>query len=192
MKPKENEPILTFDSQADFEQWLEENHASTERMWVKYPKKGSGIPSLTYEEAVIAALCYGWIDGQASGLDETYWLQSFTPRRPKSKWSKINRTRAEKLIAEGKMRPAGLRQVERAQADGRWAAAYDSSSTITVPDDLQAALEESPEALRAFEALNSQNRYAILYRIQDAKRPETRAGRIRKFVAMLNEGKKIY
>ena len=192
MKPKETDTVITFATQMDFEQWLEVNHTSADCVWIKYPKKGSGIPSLSYEEAVLAGLCYGWIDGQAAGQDETYWLQRFTPRRAKSKWSKINRERAEKLIAEGKMRPAGLREVEQARADGRWEAAYDSPSTISVPEDLLAALEKNEAARLFFGTLDGQNRYAILYRINDAKKPETRASRIEKFVAMLSEGKKIY
>ena len=138
------------------------------------------------------ALCFGWIDGQKDRLDAEYWLQRFTPRKPKSKWSQINCARVEKLIAAGIMRPSGLAQIELAKADGRWAAAYASQKTATVPDDLQAALDAEPAAAEFFATLNSTNRFAILYRIGDAKKPETRAARIAKFIAMLLENKKIY
>lgn len=183
---------LAFPTREDWENWLAENHASAKGVWLKFARKDSGVASITYEEAVEVALCYGWIDGQASSLDETHWRQRFTPRRTKSRWSKINRERAEKLIAAGKMQPAGMREVERAQADGRWEAAYESPKNITVPDDLRLALEGNEEARSFFETLDSRNRYAILYRIQEAKRPETRARRIAQFVAMLAEHKKLY
>jgi uncharacterized protein YdeI (YjbR/CyaY-like superfamily) len=147
---------------------------------------------VSYAEAVEVALCFGWIDGQANRLDDDHWLQRFTPRRPRSKWSKINRDRAERLIERGEMSPAGLREVERAKADGRWEAAYDAPSTATIPDDLQRALDANDRAREFFETLNRTNRYAILYRIQDAKKPETRARRIEKYVAMLAEHTKIY
>lgn len=147
---------------------------------------------MTYAEALDVALCYGWIDSQKAGFDETYFLQRFTPRRTRSKWSKVNCQRAEELIRGGEMQPAGLREVERAKADGRWDAAYESQSTATVPDDLQAALDGNPRAREFFATLDSANRYAILYRIQDAKRPETRVQRIEKYVAMLSEGKKLH
>ena len=185
-------PTLAFESREAFEQWLAQNHTTAEGIWLKFARKNSGIPSVNYEEAVLAALCYGWIDGQAKGLDDTHHLQKFTPRRARSKWSKINCGRAERLIAEGKMQPAGLAEVERAKADGRWEAAYDSPSNMEVPDDLRAALEQNEAARAFFEGLNSTNRYAILYQIHDAKRPETRARRIEKFVQMLAEGKKLY
>lgn len=192
MKPKETDTVMTFASQDEFEQWLEEHHAKEDLLWIKFARKGSGVAGLTYEEAVLVGLCYGWIDGQAASLDDTYWVQRFTPRRAKSNWSKINRERAEMLITEGKMRPSGLREIERAKANGRWEAAYDGPSTIGVPEDLQAALEKNPAARSFFETLNSSNRYAILYRIQEARKPETRASRIDKFVSMLSQGKKIY
>ena len=156
---------LAFPSQADWERWLAENHASSPGLWLKIAKKETGIPSVTYDEALEAALCYGWIDGQKDKFDDQYWLQRFTPRRSKSKWSKINCDKADKLIAAGKMQPAGLREVERAKADGRWEAAYAGQRTMTVPDDLLQALAENEAARQFFETLNSVNRYAILYRI---------------------------
>lgn len=189
---KSDYPVLTFESREAFEQWLAENHRTVDGIWLKFARKNSGIPSVNYEEAVLAALCYGWIDGQAKSLDETHHLQKFTPRRARSKWSKINCGRAERLIAEGKMQPAGLAEIERAKADGRWDAAYSSPSSMEVPDDLRAALDQNEAARAFFEKLNSANRYAILYQIHDAKRPETRARRIEKFVQMLAEGKKLY
>jgi uncharacterized protein YdeI (YjbR/CyaY-like superfamily) len=161
-------------------------------MWLKFAKKGSGIETVTYDQAVEVALCYGWIDGQVRKLDEDYYLQRFTPRRARSKWSKINRQKATELIERGEMRPAGLQEVERAKADGRWDAAYDAPSTAQVPDDLLRELEKNERARKFFKMLDGRNRYAILYQIQDAKRPETRARRIEKYVAMLSEGKKIY
>lgn len=161
-------------------------------MRVKIAKKASGIPSVTYAEALEVALCYGWIDGQRNRFDDQWFLQRFTPRRPRSNWSKVNCAKVERLMEEGRMRPPGLAEVERARADGRWAAAYDAPSTATVPDDLQRALDRNPAAAAFFATLNSQNRYAILYRIQDAKKPETRARRIEKFVAMLDEGTRIH
>jgi uncharacterized protein YdeI (YjbR/CyaY-like superfamily) len=138
------------------------------------------------------ALCYGWIDGQKASFDDRYWLQRFTPRRSRSKWSKVNRQKATELIERGAMKPAGLREVERAKADGRWDAAYDAQSTATVPDDLRRELEKNDAAREFFQTLNSANRYAILYQIGDAKKPETRARRIEKFVAMLAGRKKPY
>lgn len=192
VKPKGTDIILAFTARGEFESWLEEHHAAVDQVWLQFARKGTSVTTITYEEAVLVGLCYGWIDGQAASQDETYWLQRFTPRRATSRWSKINRERAERLIAEGKMRPAGLREVERAQADGRWEAAYDSPASISVPEDLQAALEKNAAARGFFETLDSRNRYAILFRIQDAKRPETRARRIEQFVQMLAESKKIY
>jgi len=161
-------------------------------MWLKFAKKGSGIETVTYDQAVEVALCYGWIDGQVRKLDEDYYLQRFTPRRARSKWSKINRQKATELIERGEMRPAGLREVERAKADGRWDAAYDAPSTAQVPDDLLRELGKNERARKFFETLDGRNRYAILYQIQDAKRPETRARRIAKYVAMLAEQEKPY
>jgi uncharacterized protein YdeI (YjbR/CyaY-like superfamily) len=185
-------PTLTCASQADWEAWLDTQHAKSRGVWIKIAKKATGIPSVTHAEALVGALCYGWIDGQRVGFDEAYFLQKFTPRRAKSGWSRVNREKALELIASGRMRPAGLREVERAKADGRWDAAYEPQSAITVPEDLQRELDANPGAQAFFATLDSRNRYAILYRIQTAKRAETRAARIQKFVAMLAQGQKIY
>lgn len=190
MTTKPNLPIVPFASRGAWEAWLEEHHATSEGLWLKIAKKGSGLETVTYDQAVEIALCYGWIDGQARKLDEHYYLQRFTPRRPRSKWSKINRQRATELVERGKMKPAGLREVERAKADGRWEAAYDSPSTAAVPEDLLRELEKNEKAREFFSKLDGRNRYAILYRIQDAKRPETRTQRIAEYVAMLAEQKK--
>ncbi|HEX2043243.1 MAG TPA: YdeI/OmpD-associated family protein [Acidimicrobiales bacterium] len=186
------DPVVAFESQAAWEDWLEEHHATANGVWVKMAKKASGIPTVTHPEAVESALCYGWIDGQRNRFDDRWFIQRFTPRRPRSKWSKINRAAAERLIRDGRMRPAGMREVERARADGRWDAAYDAPSAATVPDDLQRALDENPDAATFFATLDRRNRLAVIYRVQDAKRPETRARRIEKFLAMLNAGTKLY
>ena len=185
-------PIIPFTSREVWETWLEKHHMTSDGLWLKIAKKGSGIETISYAEALEVALCYGWIDGQKASFDEDYWLQKFTPRRPRSKWSKINRQKATELIERAEMKPAGLREVERARADGRWDAAYDAQSTATVPDDLRGELEKNEVAREFFAALDRRNRYAILYQIQDAKRPETRARRIAKYVAMLSEQKKLY
>ena len=185
-------PILPFATRGAWEAWLDEHHAASEGLWLKIAKKDSGIETVSYPEALEVALCYGWIDGQKASFDDRYWLQRFTPRRSRSKWSKVNRQKATELIERGAMKPAGLREVERAKADGRWDAAYDAQSTATVPDDLRRELENNDAAREFFQTLNSANRYAILYQIGDAKKPETRARRIEKFVAMLAERKKLY
>jgi len=185
-------PELAFASQAEFEAWLEEHHATQPGLWIRIAKKGSGIPTVTAAEAVETCLCFGWIDGQRRPRDEATFLQRYTPRRSRSKWSKINREKAESLAAEGRMRPAGLAEVERAKGDGRWEAAYDSASRIEVPEDLQRALDAEPRAKAEFAELDGQNRYAILYRIHDAKRPETRARRIAQFVDMLARGERLH
>ena len=178
-------PIVPFASREAWEDFLEERHATSEGLWLKIAKKGSGIESVTYGQAVEVALCYGWIDGQVRKFDEDYYLQRFTPRRARSKWSKVNREKVAELVERGEMKPAGLREVERARADGRWDAAYDSPSTATVPEDLARELEKNDRAGRFFAGLDKRNRYTILYQIQDAKRPETRARRIAKYVAMM-------
>ena len=184
--------IVAFDSADAFEAWLADRHATSDGIWLKLRKKGAGVVALDYSQALDVALCYGWIDGQKRTFDDQHWLQRFTPRRPTSRWSTINRDRVGVLIEQGRMRPAGLAEVERAKADGRWQAAYDGVRASTVPDDLAAALAADPAAAQFFEALDRQNRFAILYRIQDAKKPETRARRIETFVAMLAEGKKLH
>ncbi|HEY1918110.1 MAG TPA: YdeI/OmpD-associated family protein [Streptosporangiaceae bacterium] len=176
--------MLGFSSAAAWSAWLEENHEGSAGLWLKIAKKGAPSGTVSYAEAIEVALCFGWIDGQKGAIDEHYWRQRFTPRRTASKWSKINREKAEQLIAAGLMRPAGLRQVSAAQEDGRWSAAYEGQAAATVPADLALALEGNPEAAAFFATLTGANRYAILYRIQDAKRAQTRAARIEKFVAM--------
>jgi len=185
-------PIESFESPRAFATWMGKHHAHSHGIRIKFAKKGSGIPSVTYAEAVELALCYGWIDGQAKRIDDDFYLQRFTPRRPKSMWSKINCTKAEALIASGRMKPAGLREVERAKADGRWDAAYASPRNAQVPDDLAAALAKNAKARRFFEALDGTNRYAILHRVMTAKKPETRARRIAQFVDMLAKGETIH
>ena len=182
---------LFFSGPDEFEAWLEEHGATSDGIWIKMAKKHTGIASLDWTSAVEVVLCFGWIDGQVKRIDDDFHMQRFTPRRPRSTWSKVNRQKVAKLIEEGRMRPAGLAEVERAKADGRWDAAYDSPRTATVPDDLAAALDAA--GLRAaFDGLSSQNRYAILHRLQTAKRPETRTRRIEKFVAMLAVGETSY
>ncbi len=183
--PRDDLPVLGFADPAAWEAWLAGQHASSPGAWLKIAKKGSGGTSVSYAEALEVALCYGWIDGQKGGLDDDYWLQRFTPRKAGSRWSKTNAGKAAELIEEGRMQPAGLREVELARADGRWDAAYAGQRTMAVPQDLERELAAN-DAARAFCAtLSSVNRYAILYRIGDAKRPETRARRIAKYVAML-------
>jgi uncharacterized protein YdeI (YjbR/CyaY-like superfamily) len=185
-------PTIFFASAEDWERWLEANHAASDGVWIRMAKKGSGIDSVRYPEVLDSALCFGWIDGRREALDDRHFLQRFTPRRVRSRWSRINRDKVARLIAEGRMRAAGLSEVERAKADGRWEAAYDGQQTIAVPDDLRRELDARPQAKAFFAELTSQNRYAILYRLQDAKRPETRARRLAKFVAMLEAGETIY
>jgi uncharacterized protein YdeI (YjbR/CyaY-like superfamily) len=181
-----------FADAEEWEAWLRAHHDTAPGVWIKFARKGSGIPTVTYMEALHAALCFGWIDGQARGGDESFYVQRFTPRRARSIWSKRNVKFATELIESGRMQPAGLREVERAKADGRWDAAYDAPSTATVPDDLRAALDAEPEAAAFFATLKGQNRYAILHRVQTAKKPETRARRIETFVAMLKRGETLH
>lgn len=183
---------VEFESREAWEQWLAEHHAIASEVWVKIAKKASGIASVSYPEAVEVALCYGWIDGQMRSLGKDFYVQRFTRRAARSRWSKLNREKATKLIAAGAMKPAGLREVERARADGRWDGAYDAPSTATVPDDLRDALARNPRAEEFFATLDGHNRYAILHRIQGAKKPETRRRRIERFVAMLAEREKPY
>jgi uncharacterized protein YdeI (YjbR/CyaY-like superfamily) len=186
--------VLAFESAGAWEAWLKENHETCPGIWLKFARKASGVPTVVYAEALEVALCYGWIDGQVKQCaeDGRYYLQRFTPRTARSKWSKVNRAKAEALIAAGRMAPAGLRQVEAARADGRWDAAYDSPGKATVPEDLEAALAKNKAARAFFATLTGRNRYAILYRIQDARRPETRARRVKEFVAMLARRETVY
>jgi uncharacterized protein YdeI (YjbR/CyaY-like superfamily) len=184
--------ILLFAHQKAWETWLAANHTTPTGIWLRLAKKGSGIQSVTYAEALEAALCYGWIDAQKKGESEQAWLQRFTPRRSKSIWSKVNREKAAALIKAGRMRTAGLAEVRRARQDGRWDAAYDSPAAAAVPADLQAALDANGPAQAFFRKLDRANRYAILWRIQTAKKAETRARRIRQFVEMLERHEKIH
>jgi uncharacterized protein YdeI (YjbR/CyaY-like superfamily) len=185
-------PTLPFESKKKWADWLAKQHDKSTGVWLKLGKKGTGIPSVTYEEALDVALCYGWIDGQKGSFDEQYFLQKFTPRRPKSIWSKINTEKAERLIASGEMKPAGLKAIELAKQDGRWAAAYASSRNISVPEDFQSALNKNKKAKAFFATLNSANRYSFLFRIQTAKKVETRAKRMSQFVEMLERGEKFH
>jgi uncharacterized protein YdeI (YjbR/CyaY-like superfamily) len=185
-------PILAFADAATLEGWLQAQPASSPGLWIKLAKAGSGIASVTKREAVDAALCYGWIDGQLDKYDNEHWLIRLTPRKPRSKWSQVNRTRATELIGAGRMRPRGLAQVEAAKADGRWDAAYAPASKAEVPADLQAALNQSPVAAAFFATLTGANRYAILYRIEAVKKPETRARKIADFVAMLERHETVH
>jgi uncharacterized protein YdeI (YjbR/CyaY-like superfamily) len=183
---------LPFATKKKWADWLAKQYDISAGVWLKLAKKDSGVPSVTYEEALDVALCYGWIDGQKKGFDDKYWLQKFTPRGPKSIWSRINTEKAERLIASGEMKPAGLKAVEAAKQDGRWEAAYSSQKNIAVPEDFQAALDKNKEAKAFFTTLNSVNRYAILFRIETAKKAETRTRRIQQFIKMLESEEKIY
>ena len=185
------EPIR-FASQREFEAWLRTHHARSDGEWLQLAKAGCETPGLTYAQAVESALCWGWIDGQKRAFDAQHFLQRFTPRRARSLWSKINCAKAEALVASGRMRPPGLAEIERAKADGRWDAAYDGARTSAVPDDLAAALAAARGARAFFDALDAANRYAVLWRVQTAKKPETRARRIETLVAMLARGEKIH
>ena len=185
--------ILPFASAKLWAAWLAEHHADTpDGIWLKIAKKDSGIPTVTYAEALEEALCFGWIDGQKRSFDGTWFLQGFTPRRPRSRWSKVNTEKVLGLIAAGRMQPAGLREIEAAKADGRWDNAYERQSVAQVPPDLQAAFDANPKAAEFFATLTGANRYAVLYRIHDAKRPQTRAARIEKFVDMLARGETLH
>jgi uncharacterized protein YdeI (YjbR/CyaY-like superfamily) len=185
-------PLLELPDRDAWADWLAQHGESSSGVWLKLARKDGGERSLTYAEALDVALCHGWIDGQKGGIDERHWRQRFTPRKPRSRWSKRNRQRAEELLAAGEMAPAGMREIEAARADGRWEAAYDSPATAEVPPDLRAALDADPAAREFFAGLDRANRYAILYRLQEARRPETRARRLEKFLVMLREGRRIH
>jgi uncharacterized protein YdeI (YjbR/CyaY-like superfamily) len=184
-------PALFKNAKA-FETWLKKHHATSDGLWLKIAKRGAAEPSVTYPEAVDIALCWGWIDGQKKSFDDQHFLQRFTPRRARSVWSKINVDKVAALIEAGRMQAPGLAQVEAAKADGRWAQAYDGARTSTVPADLQAALDTEPRAKAFFATVNAANRYAVLWRIQTAVRPETRAKRIEQLVAMLARGETLH
>jgi len=185
-------PVILFEHAQAWTEWLEENHPDAPGVWLRIAKKAAGMRSVTYAEALDVALCYGWIDSQKKSYDEASFLQKFTPRGPRSIWSRVNREKVDALVGAGRMKPAGLLAVERAKADGRWDAAYESPRNATVPEDFQAELDRNPAARDFFAALNRTNRYAILFRIQTAKKPETRAKRIASFVAMLERNEKIH
>ena len=187
-----NLPVKSFANKAKWADWLSKQHEKSSGVWLKLAKKDSGIKSATYEEALDVALCYGWIDGQKKGFDDQYWLQKFTPRGPKSIWSKINTEKAERLIAGGEMKAAGLHAVEAAKQDGRWEAAYASQKNIGIPEDFQAALDQNRKAKVFFAKLKSTERYSFLFRIHQAKKPETRTRHIQKFIEMLEKGEKIH
>ena len=184
-------PILAFSDLEALEQWLEGRPATSPGLWIKFAKTGSGISTVSKSEAIDAALCFGWIDGQLDKYDDRYWLVRFTPRRARSKWSQVNVKRAGELIAAGRMRSGGLAQVEAAKADGRWDAAYAPQSKAEVPRDLQAALDANPEAAAFFKTLKGAERYALLYRIGAVKKAETRARKVAEFVAMLERGESV-
>lgn len=184
-------PIVEVADQRAWREWLEENHASIAGVWLKFAKKGSPTPTVSYAEALEEALCFGWIDGQARGHDAHFYLQRFTPRRSRSKWSQINREKATRLLAAGRIKPAGLAQIEAARADGRWEAAYPAQSAATVPDDLQRALERAPTAKAFFETLTGSARYAFLYRLHNVTKPEARAERIAGYIELLSAGKTL-
>lgn len=185
-------PCLTCVDTTQWETWLTQNGDTSTGIWLRLAKKGAGQPTLTYEQALQSALCHGWIDARKQTESDEYWLQRFTPRTAKSLWSQLNKERAEALIAAGRMLPSGMREIEKAKEDGRWAAAYTSPGNSTVPDDLQAALDANPKASAFFATLNSRNRYAILFRIQNAKKPATRARKIEEFVDMLVRGETVH
>jgi uncharacterized protein YdeI (YjbR/CyaY-like superfamily) len=185
-------PILAFADARAFDAWLEAQGPMAPGLWLKLAKKGAPEPTLTRSEAIDAALCHGWIDGQLDAYDDHYWLIRFTPRKPRSKWSELNRRRATELLAGGRMRPAGLAQIETAKADGRWDVAYAPASRAEPPPDLVAALGANPKAAAFFATLTGANRYAILYRIGAVKTPETRARKVAQFVAMLERGETIH
>jgi uncharacterized protein YdeI (YjbR/CyaY-like superfamily) len=188
----EEKPELLFALQAEWEEWLEKNHAKSDGVWLKFAKKNSGIKSVNYGEALEIALCYGWIDSQTKGFDEKFYLQKFTPRRSRSIWSTINRDKIEKLIADGKMKPAGLAQVEAAKADGRWDNAYEPQSRAVPPEDFQKALGKNKKAAEFYTSLNAANRYAFIFRLRSVKNPELRTAKITKFIQMLENGEKFH
>ena len=189
---KDGKPILQLASPEEWEAWLDAEHAGSDGVWLKFAKKGSGVTTVLYPEALDVALCFGWIDSQVMTLDERFYLQKFTPRRSKSKWSKINVEKIEALTKAGRMRPAGLEQVELAKADGRWGAAYSSPANMTEPPDLKKALKASPKAAEFWATLNKSNRFAAIYQLEDAKKPETRERRLAKFIGMFERGEKLY
>jgi uncharacterized protein YdeI (YjbR/CyaY-like superfamily) len=190
--PTDNLPIISFETPAEWAQWLAANHAESSGVWLRMFKKGTGISSINYAEALDEALCYGWIDGQKNKYDERSWLQRFTPRRAKSIWSKINTGHVERLVKAGKMQAAGMKEIEAAKRDGRWQKAYDSHKNMTLPEDFLNELEKDPPAKTFFETLNKTNLYAIAFRLQTAKKPETREKRMKQILEMLAKGEKFH
>lgn len=184
-------PLLDLPDMAAWEAWLEENSETAAGVWLRLARKNSGLQTVSYPDAVEVALCFGWIDGQKKSFDDRSSIQRFTPRRARSLWSKINVAKATALLESGRMRPGGIRVIEAAKADGRWDAAYDGSASATVPDELARALDARPAAKAFFESLNSANRFAIIFRIQTARKPETRAKWVKRLVEMLERGEKI-
>lgn len=189
---RSNLAIMSFADQAELEQWLIQQPRDTKGVWIKFAKKGSGAASVTKSEAIDSALCHGWIDGQLDKYDSNSWLIRFTPRKPRSKWSENNRTRALELISAGRMQAAGQAEIDQAKADGRWQVAYASASKANIPSDLQIALDANPKAAVFFATLTGANRYAVLYRIGAVKKPETRARKIEQFIAMLARGETFH
>lgn len=185
-------PVLAFPDSDAFDRWLEAQPEHSPGLWIKFAKVGSGIQSISKAEAIDAALCHGWIDGQLDKYDDRYWLVRFTPRKPRSKWSQVNRSRATELLIEGRVRGRGLAQIDAAKRDGRWDAAYAPASKAEVPPDLKAALDESPQAAAFFASLTGANRYAILYRIEAARKPQTRARKIAEFIGMLERHETLH
>ncbi len=185
-------PILAFPTSETWSQWLAKNHSLSSGIWLRFFKKASGVASISYDEALDEALCYGWIDGQLKKYDETSWLHKFTPRRPRSMWSSRNKEHAERLIAAGRMQVAGLNEINTAKADGRWDTAYDSPSSMTIPDDFLAELANNNAAQAFFETLDKANKYAIAWRLQTAKKPETRQRRLEKIIDMLAKGERLH
>jgi uncharacterized protein YdeI (YjbR/CyaY-like superfamily) len=186
------EPILTLDGAAAWEKWLARHHDSASAVWLRMFKKGSGKQTLTYADALDAALCYGWIDGIMRSYDEESYVQRFTPRKPKSVWSKRNREHIERLTKEKRMKPAGMAQVQAAKADGRWDAAYDGQKDMEAPADFLAAISKNKQALAFYESLSRANKYAIAWRLQTAKKPETRERRLNALVKMIEQGKRLH
>ncbi|PSL42856.1 uncharacterized protein YdeI (YjbR/CyaY-like superfamily) [Chitinophaga niastensis] len=189
--PKEL-PLLTFETQQEWAHWLEKNHAQPDGVWLRMYKKHTNIVSINYAQALEEALCYGWIDGISKSIDDVSFMQKFTPRRAKSIWSERNTQHIARLTAEGKMKPAGMHEVEKAKADGRWEKAYATSKDATIPEDFMAALNKNKKAKAFFDTLNKQNLFAIYFRLQSAKKPETRANRIKTFIAMLEKQEKFH
>ena len=189
---KDNLPILVFKTAKEWEKWVAKNYASSKGVWLRFYKKASGIPSVTYPEAVEVSLCYGWIDGQVIKYDENSYLQRFTPRRPKSIWAKKNIERVTSLIASGKMKPSGLKEIEAAKADGRWEMAYDSPASMEIPNDFLKELSKNPKAKKFFGTLNKTNLYSITWRLQTAKKQETREKRMKAIIEMLSKKQKFH